>query len=76
MTTLERKQRIVNELNTINSDTLLDAVFEMIGNHKDDVYILSEAEQNSIEEAREQIRNGQTIPHEEVLKTRSWLKNK
>lgn len=74
MTAIEKKQKLIERIPHIEDEALLDAFISMLKENDNDIYILSDAEKAGIEVARQQAKEGKTIPHEEVMKsTEEWL---
>ncbi len=74
MTAIEKKQKLIERIPHIEDEALLDTFISMLEENDNDVYILSDAQKAAIDVARQQVKKGKTIPHEEVMKkTEEWL---
>ena len=74
MSTTELKNKILDKLKTVD-DAVLREVLELLEFETNTgIYQISELERESIEIGIQQIENGQTVTHEEVLKeVNQWL---
>lgn len=74
MSTTELKNKILDKLKTVD-DAVLREVLELLEFETNTgIYEISELERESIEIGIQQIENGQTVTHEEVLKeVNQWL---
>jgi predicted transcriptional regulator len=76
MSTIELKKRLIDKIQELDNTRLLQAASRLLGLETDDieVYRLSLAQKNAINEAREQIKRGEFFTEEEVDKEiDEWL---
>jgi predicted transcriptional regulator len=76
METAELKKKLIAKINLTEDNEILKNIMQILDvQMEDEVYILSDAQNDAIEEAREQYKNGQYSTHEEVQKEiKKWLK--
>ncbi len=78
MSTLELKRLLIEKIQKIEDDNLLGEAYRLLeinAEESDEVYLLNDEQKSAIEEAREQIRNGQYLTNEESNRQiKEWLK--
>lgn len=76
MTTIALKKYLISRINLIDDDTVLDEIKKILDT-TEKVYELSPYQINLVNEAREDIKNGNFITQEEMnLKVATWAKRK
>jgi uncharacterized membrane-anchored protein len=72
------KERLIEKINQTDDQKTLEEVYRLLDiNFDDEVYVLSEEQKSAINEAEEQIKNGQFLTSEQAHKqTAEWLKRK
>ena len=71
---MEVKERIVSKINQIQDEALLSELEMIISNLQDNLYPLSDKMIESIEKSEDDIRQGNVIPHEQVMHEMSeWI---
>ncbi len=78
MSTLELRNSIIEQLSTIEDVSFLNALKTIIASKvSDSVYELSDFQKKRIELGRQQLKDGQTISHEDLQKEiDQWLSSK
>ena len=78
MSTLELRNSIIEQLSTIEDVSFLNALKTIIASKvSDSVYELSDFQKKRIELGRQQLKDGQTISHEDLQKEiDKWLSSK
>lgn len=78
MSTTELRNIITEKLSHIDDVTFLNAIKTIIESKvTEDVYKLSDYQKNRIDSARQQLKNKQTISHEDLQKEiNQWLGSK
>ena len=74
----ELKKRLVNKIEKTHNENVLEEVLRLLQLESDDieVYKLSEDQKNAVNEARQQIKNGQFLTDDEANKDiNEWLRN-
>ena len=67
MSTIELKQKLIKKLEFVNEDHLLEEILALIEfQNNAEPYKLSTEQKEAVDEAREQIRNGEYYTNEEV----------
>ena len=77
MSNFELQEILVEKIRKTDDTELLEEATRLLDMEIDnsDVYILSESERYDIEEARQQIRNGESFTHEKANQLiNEWLK--
>jgi hypothetical protein len=76
MTTIALKEYLVSKINLLNDEAILEKIKKIV-DKKEKVYSLSEYQINLLNEAREDIKNGNFISDEEMnSKVEAWAKRK
>lgn len=76
MTTIALKKYLVSKINLLNDDAVLEKIKKIVDKNEK-VYELSAYQINLVNEAREDIKNGDFITQEEMnLKVATWAKRK
>lgn len=73
------RNKLIDRIFSIKDEDVLKAIDTILSQTEknDDVYTLSEHQIAELEESEEQIKRGETIPHDEVMeKARQWVKKK
>ena len=74
MTLLELKKELHERIDSLNDESYLEMLNDMIA-HKEDVFIIPEHMKDGIREGSEDIKNGNFITMEELEKKyEKWLK--
>jgi len=75
MSTVELRHSIIEKLSQIDDASFLKAIKTIVESKvNEDVYKLSDFQKRRIEESREQVKSGQTIPNEALQKEiKQWL---
>jgi len=75
MTELELKKKLIGKINQTKNNEILEEMFRLILNEEtDSIYELSADQNNAVEEARAQFRNGQFLNSEQAdKKIDEWL---
>jgi len=78
MSTIELRQKIINQLAQINDASFLKAIKTLVDSKaEEEVYKLSDFQKERIILGREQLIKGQTISHDELQKEiDQWLESK
>ncbi len=78
MSTVELRHIIAEQLSQIEDVTFLEAIKTIIDSKiSDGIYQLSDFQKERVDNAREELKNYETISHEEVQKEiNKWLKEK
>jgi hypothetical protein len=67
---------LINRIGQIDDVNFLKAIQSILDNSDKEVFQLNESQETSIEESRNQLNNGEGIPHDKVLgDLKKWLKN-
>ena len=77
MSSAELKQRLIDKIQKTDNESLLEEAFRLLQLESEDleVYMLSEDQKNAINEARQQIKNGQFLTDDEANKDiDEWLR--
>ena len=78
MSTAELKEKLISQINHTDNDELLSEISTMLyveSKSINGVYQMSEAEIEAVEVGLNQMKNGQSLSHEEVKRqTAEWLK--
>ena len=77
MTQTNLKKRVIEGIENTRNTNLLEEVLRLLDLESQDleVYELNDAQINAINEAREQIKNGQTLTNEEAnVEIDKWLR--
>jgi len=77
MNTTEIKKRLIDEINLSDNTDLLEELFHFLTleNETGEVYILNKQQNAAIEEARNQIKNGDYLTNEQAnQEIDAWLK--
>ena len=64
MNTIELKNSIISKINSIDDESFLDEIQSILDGKKKKIIILSKSQLNSIENGREQIKNGNYMENE------------
>jgi hypothetical protein len=76
MTTIALKEYLVSKINLLNDEAILEKIKKIV-DKKEKVYSLSKHQINLLNEAREDIKNGNFISDEEMnSKVEAWAKRK
>ena len=78
MRTEELKKRLIAKIRKTDNKTLLEGAFRLLRLETEDVevYNLSEDQKSAVNEARQQIKNGQFLTDDEANKDiNEWLRN-
>jgi len=76
MTEIELKKRLIGKINRTKNKEILEEMYRLILNEEADntVYVLSSEQNDAIEEAQKQYKNGQFLKSEEAdKKIDEWL---
>ncbi|MGN6246756.1 MAG: hypothetical protein ACTHNG_00285 [Ginsengibacter sp.] len=75
MSTLEIKKRLIKKIRKIENEDLLKDVNRLIDleSSDEDVYVLSEEEEQAVSEAEEQIKSGRILNDEDA---KEFMKNR
>ena len=78
MSTIELREKIINQLANINDASFLRAIKTLVDSKVEkDVYKLSDYQKERIRSGREQLKNNQTITHDDLQKEiDQWLLTK
>jgi hypothetical protein len=78
MSTIELREKIINQLANINDAAFLRAIKILVDSKaEEEVYRLSDYQKIRIQSGREQLRNHQTISHDDLQKEiDQWLGSK
>jgi len=78
MSTVELREKIINQLANINDASFLRAIKILVDSKVEkEVYKLSDYQKERIRSGREQLKKEQTISHEDVQKEiDQWLESK
>ena len=78
MSTIELREKIINQLANINDPSFLRAIKVLIDSKVEkEVYNLSDYQKDRIRHGREQLKKNQTISHDELQKEIDlWLGSK
>ena len=78
MSTTELKEKLISQINDTDNDDLLSEISTMLyveSKSVNGVYQMSEAEIEAVEDGLKQLRNGQSISHEEAKRqVEEWAK--
>ncbi|MBX7225911.1 MAG: hypothetical protein K1X55_07760 [Chitinophagales bacterium] len=77
MSTVELQNQLISKIQITMDEDILENVLRFLEfeTSKDEVYAFNEAEEQAIEKARQQVKNGQFYSDEELVKlTEKWLK--
>jgi hypothetical protein len=68
MSTLELKKRLIDKIQKMDNEILLEEAYRLLGLETDDIeiYRLSPAQKNVVNEAREQIKKGDFLTEEQA----------
>ena len=78
MSTSELKKRLIDKIKETDNNNLLEEAFRLLQLESEDIeaYKLSEDQKNAVNEARQQIKNGQFLTDDEGNKDiDEWLRN-
>jgi predicted transcriptional regulator len=76
MNKIKLKEKLIKEIQSIEDENILNEVYRLleIESAELDVYKLDEEQVSAVNEAREQISNGQFLTHEQAKKKiEEWL---
>jgi len=76
MTVTELKKKLIGKINQTENNEILEEMYRLIVNEEtdDDIYELSDEQNNVVQEAREQFKNGQFLKSEQADKEiDEWL---
>jgi hypothetical protein len=76
MSSAELKKRLIDKIRETDNKNLLEEAFRLLQMESEDieVYTLSEDQKNAVNEARQQIKNGQFLTDDEANKDiDEWL---
>ena len=78
MSTVELRQKIVDQLSQIEDVAFLKAIKTLVDSKAEDtIYKLSDLQKKRIQEGRMQLKEGKTISHETLQKEiEQWLESK
>ncbi|MHC1774156.1 MAG: hypothetical protein AB9834_01965 [Lentimicrobium sp.] len=78
MSTIELREKIINQLANINDASFLRAIKILVDSKVEkEVYKLSDYQKERVRTGREQLRNSQTITHDDLQKEiDQWLLTK
>ena len=70
MSTSELKKRLIDKIKETDNNNLLEEAFRLLQLESEDIeaYKLSEDQKNAVNEARQQIKNGQFLTDDEANK--------
>lgn len=77
MSTSELKKRLIDKIKETDNNNLLEEAFRLLQLESEDIeaYKLSEDQKNAVNEARQQIKNGQFLTDDEANKDiDEWLR--
>ena len=77
MSSVELKKRLIDKIQETDNKNLLEEAFRLLQMESEDieVYKLSEDQKNAVNEARQQIKNGQFLTDDEANKDiDEWLR--
>lgn len=78
MSTSELKKLLIDKIKKTDNENLLEEAFRLLELESEDieVYKLSENQKNAINEAKQQVKNGQFLTDDEANKDiNEWLRN-
>lgn len=78
MSTSELKKLLIDKIKKTDNENLLEEAFRLLQLESEDieVYKLSENQKNAINEAKQQVKNGQFLTDDEANKDiNEWLRN-
>lgn len=76
MTTVALRKYLVSKINLLEDDAVLDEIKKIV-DKTEKVYVLSDYQLALVNEAREQIKNGEFITQEEMAKkVEEWARQK
>ncbi len=76
MSTIELRRRLIDKIQKTDNKKLLQEVYRLLELEMEDIeiYKLSDAQKNAIDEARQQIKNGQGLTDDEAAREiDEWL---
>ena len=76
MTVTELKKKLIGKINQTENNEILEEMYRLIVNEEtdDSIYELSDEQNNVVQEAREQFKNGQFLKSEQADKEiDEWL---
>jgi len=76
MNVTELKKKLIGKINQTENNEILEEMYRLIVNEEtdDDIYELSDEQNNVVQEAREQFKNGQFLKSEQADKEiDEWL---
>jgi len=76
MTAIELKKRLIGKINQTQNNKILEEMYRLIVNEEtdDNIYELSEDQENAVKEAQIQFKNGQFIKGEQAdNEIEEWL---
>ena len=74
MTTLERKNKLKEQIDFTTDESLLDKIEKLL--KKEDIYVLSKEQLLRVEEATAEYERGESISHEQQEKEiQEWFKS-